>query len=286
MGDNVVFSLSYSSYLCYSSCTMKETRLTIPDIKNHKGNTPLVCLTAYTAPMARILDAHTDILLVGDSLGMVVYGMESTLPVTIDMMVNHGKAVTNNSKHALVVVDMPFASYQQSPGFAFDNAAHIIASTGCNAVKLEGGEAMADTVHFLTTHGIPVMGHVGLMPQHVHVMGGFRYQGKEHTQAQQIMRDAKAIEAAGAFAIVLEGIPETLAADITAALSIPTIGIGASAQCDGQVLVTEDMLGVFPEFTPKFVKQYSNLAETINNAVETFASDVRSRIFPSSNHCI
>lgn len=260
-------------------------RLTIRDIANHKTTGPLVVLTAYTAPMARLLDPQVDILLVGDSLGMVLYGFESTLPVTLDMMIAHGAAVRRASSHALVVIDMPFGSTQTSPQQAYASCVRVMQETGCDAVKLEGGEEMADTIRFLTQRGIPVMAHVGLMPQQVHVLGGYRYQGRTEQEAARIMNDALAVERAGAFCVVLEGIKESLAADITKRIAIPTIGIGASSACDGQVLVTEDMLGLTAsDYMPTFVKQYANLSPVISGAVERYAREVRERTFPGVEH--
>ncbi len=260
-------------------------RLTTLDIAARKSSEPLVVLTAYTAPQARLLDEHVDILLVGDSLGMVLYGMESTLPVTVDMMIAHGSAAVRGSKHALVVVDLPFGSYQESPAQAFATAASVLTKTGCNAVKLEGGVEMAETVHFLTSRGIPVMGHVGLKPQSVNAMGGYRTQGKNEVEAATIFADAKAIEQAGAFSIVIEGVVEEVAKNITSNLAIPTIGIGASPACDGQVLVTEDMLGLSGGYVPRFVKPYANLASVAEEAVKKYAQEVRTRKFPSAEYC-
>lgn len=260
-------------------------RKTIPDILARKGKEPLVCLTAYTKPIAQLLDPHVDILLVGDTVGMVVYGMDSTLGVTLDMMKAHGQAVVKHSKRALVVVDMPFGSYQASPQEAFKHAAELLQTTGCAAVKLEGGIEMEETVRFLTERAIPVMGHIGLMPQHVHTMGGYKFQGRTTNQAEKIMADAIAIQDAGAFSVVLEGVEATLAETVTQKLSIPTIGIGASAACDGQVLVTDDMLGLFSDFTPSFVKHYATLANSIESAVKAYAEEVKSRKFPEEKHC-
>lgn len=262
---------------------MNQKRITLHDILKHKGQEPLVCLTAYTAPFAHILDQHCDILLVGDSMGMVLYGMESTLGVTTEMMIAHGKAVVNASSRSFVVVDMPFGSYQASPTQAFEAAARVMAETGCQAVKLEGGIEMADTVNFLVERGIPVMGHVGLMPQRVAAYGGYRYQGKTKETAKQILADAETIADAGAFAVVVEGVPAKLAETITKKLPVPVIGIGASVACDGQVLVTEDMAGLFTEFKPKFVRHYAQLAETLGTAAASYAQDVRSRAFPGDD---
>lgn len=245
---------------------------------------PIVCLTAYTAPIAKILDKHTDILLVGDTLGMVVYGMDSTLTVTLEMMANHGRAVVNASKNALVVVDMPFASYQTSKEEAFKNAAYLMQKTSCQAVKMEAGAELAETVRFLTERGIPVMGHVGLMPQYHNVHGGYKTQGFDKATKDKILNDAKKIEDSGAFAIVIESVKAEIADLVSKKLKIPVIGIGGSKACDGQVLVSEDMLGLFTDFTPKFVKQYANLAKVIDTATAEYAREVRSRKFPGPEH--
>ncbi len=250
-----------------------------------KGGSPIVGLTAYTAPIARLLDPYVDFLLVGDSLGMVVYGFDSTLPVTVEMMIAHGAAVMRATARAFVVVDLPFGGYQESPEQAFRNAARIMALTGCAAVKLEGGAEMAETVRFLVRRGVPVMGHVGLMPQRVNTAGGFKVQGRGESQAGQVATDAAAIAEAGAFAIVIEGTIEKVARAITEKLGVPTIGIGASPACDGQILVTDDVLGVFTEFTPRFVKRYAELAPLISAAAEAYAEDVRARRFPGPEHC-
>jgi 3-methyl-2-oxobutanoate hydroxymethyltransferase len=260
-------------------------RLTVPAVRARKvdGVTadPIVVLTAYTARQAQLLDEHCDILLVGDSLGQVIYGLPSTVPVTLEMMSAHAAAVVRGSYHSLVVVDMPFGSYEASPEDAFDSAATLLKETGAAAVKLEGGEAMAETVAFLVQRGIPVMGHVGLTPQAVNVLGGYGARGREKAEAKKIVGDAKALDAAGAFALVIEGVIEPLAVEITKAVGCPTIGIGASAQCDGQVLVTDDMLGMF-ERVPRFVKRYESLAETISGAAARYAEEVRARSFPGS----
>ena len=254
-------------------------RLTVPAIRNRKGGEPLVMLTAYTVRMAQLLDPHCDMLLVGDSLGQVIYGLPSTVPVTLEMMAAHGAAVVRGSYHSVVVVDMPFGSYEASPEKAFESAAWLLKQTGAAAVKLEGGAAMAPTVAFLSERGIPVMGHVGLTPQAVNVLGGYGARGRTPQEAAKIIADATAIADAGAFAIVVEGVVEPIAIAITQAIDCPTIGIGASAQCDGQVLVSEDMLGMF-ERTPRFVKRFDDLAGRISAAVATYATDVRSREFP------
>jgi 3-methyl-2-oxobutanoate hydroxymethyltransferase len=252
---------------------------TVPALRRMKG-TPQVWLTAYTTPMAKLLDPHCDVLLVGDSLGMVLYGLPSTLAVTLDMMIAHGAAVVRGARQALVVVDMPFGSYQASPEQAFTNAARVLAETGCQAVKLEGGAEMAPTIAFLTARGVPVCGHVGLMPQQVNVAGGFRATGRTQDEAARVADDASAVARAGAFAVVIEGTLEPVAAAITGQIDIPTIGIGASAQCDGQVLVIDDVLGTFNDFTPRFVKRYAELGAEISRAVAAYAADVRERRFP------
>jgi 3-methyl-2-oxobutanoate hydroxymethyltransferase len=250
-----------------------------------KTGPPIVGLTAYTAPVARLLDPHVDFLLVGDSLGMVVYGFDNTLPVTLEMMIAHGAAVMRSTAQAMVVVDLPFGVYQKSPQQAFRSAARIMAETGCAAVKLEGGEEMAETVRFLARRGVPVMGHVGLMPQSVNAAGGFKVQGRGERQAERVAADAAAIAEAGAFSIVIEGTIEPVARAITENVPVPTIGIGASPACDGQILVIDDVLGVFTEFIPRFVKRYAELAPLISAAAENYAADVRARRFPGTEHC-
>lgn len=265
------------------SATTAAKRLSVPDIAARKGATPVVCLTAYTAPMARLLDPHCDVLLVGDSLGMVLYGLPSTLGVTVDMMVAHGAAVVRGSSHAAVVVDLPFGSYQESPEQAFRVAARILAETGATAVKLEG-EEMAPTIDFLVRRGIPVMGHVGLTPQAVNVLGGYRARGRGEAEQAKILGDARAVAEAGAFSLVIEGVVEPLARQVTELVPVVTIGIGASAACDGQVLVSDDMLGLFADFTPKFVKRYADLAAQVDSAVQAYADDVRARRFPGPEH--
>lgn len=260
-------------------------RLTIPDIRARKGAGSLVVLTAYTKPMAQLLDAHVDVLLVGDSLGMVLYGMENSLGVTLDMMINHTKAVVRGAQHACVVIDMPFASYQESHAQAYRNCARALAESGAQGVKLEGGAEMAGTVCFLTERGIPVMAHIGLMPQHVNVMGGFKAQGKEPDAVKKWVGIAKKLEEAGAFSMVIEGTVEPVARAVTEALAIPTIGIGASPACDGQVLVSEDILGLFSDFTPRFAKRYVELGKEVEKAVAAYAAEVRSGKFPEMKHC-
>ena len=258
-------------------------RLTVPALLARKKDgvteEPIVMLTAYTARQAQLLDEHCDILLVGDSLGQVIYGLPSSVPVTLDMMAAHGAAVARGSYHAAVIVDMPFGTYEESPQQAFANAARLLKETGCAGVKLEGGEAMAPTVAFLTQRGIPVMGHVGLTPQAVNMLGGYNARGRSEAEAKKIVADALALAEAGAFAIVVEGVVEPIAIEVTRAVRCPTIGIGASAQCDGQVLVTDDMLGMF-ERVPRFVKRYEEIAETISRAAAQYAEEVRARTFP------
>ena len=266
------------------SATVKKKRLSPKAIEAMKGERPIVSLTAYTTPIARLLDPHCDLLLVGDSLGMVLYGMDSTLGVTLDMMIAHGQAVMRGVDHACVIVDMPFGSYQESKEQAFRNAARIIQETGCDGVKLEGGEEMSETVAFLVKRGIPVFGHVGLMPQQVNTVGGFRSMGRGDEEANQIRRDALAIADAGAFALVIEGTFEPLAREITAALKIPTIGIGASPACYGQILVSDDMLGLFQDFTPRFVKRFAELAPQVADAAKAYSEEVRARSFPGTEH--
>jgi 3-methyl-2-oxobutanoate hydroxymethyltransferase len=254
-----------------------------PDISARKGQAPLVVLTAYTTPMARLVDAHCDIALVGDSVGMVLHGLPSTLGVTMEMMILHGRAVTRGLSRAMAVIDMPFGSYEQSPAQAFANAARLMVETGAAAVKLEGGARMAETVAFLTQRGVPVMAHIGLTPQAVNTLGGYKVVGRD-AEADRIMQDAHAVAAAGAFAVVLEKVPAALAGRITQALTIPTIGIGAGVDCDGQVLVVDDMLGTFTEFRPRFVQRYAELGQTADAAIAAYAADVRARRFPAPEH--
>lgn len=254
-----------------------------PDIRARKGSAPLVVLTAYTTPMARLVDAHCDIALVGDSVGMVLHGLPSTLGVTMEMMILHGRSVVKGCQKAMVVIDMPFASYEESPAQAYRNAARLMAETGAPAVKLEGGAHMAETIAFLTKRGVPVMAHIGLTPQAVNTLGGYKVVGRDD-EADRVLADALAVQAAGAFAVVLEKVPMGLADRITETLAIPTIGIGAGAACDGQVLVIDDMLGLFTEFRPKFVKRYAELGKTADEAIAAYAADVRSRAFPAAEH--
>jgi 3-methyl-2-oxobutanoate hydroxymethyltransferase len=258
-------------------------RLTAPDIRARKGSAPIVMLTSYHAHTARILDQHCDAILVGDSLGMVMHGLETTIPVTLDMMVLQGQAVMRGSRRALVVVDLPFGAYEASREQAFMTAARILKETGCGAIKLEGGHRMVETIRFLVERGVPVMAHVGLMPQSINALGGFRAQGRDLADWAPIAADARAVADAGAFAVVLEAIAEPLAAQITREIAIPTIGIGASPACDGQVLVLEDMLGLSP-WVPKFVKRYTSLGPAIETAVASYAAEVRSRRFPGPEH--
>jgi 3-methyl-2-oxobutanoate hydroxymethyltransferase len=261
----------------------EEKRLTAPDIRSRKGGLPIVMLTSYHAHTARIVDRHCDVILVGDSLGMVMHGFETTIPVTLDMMILQGHAVMRGSRRALVVIDMPFGSYEASKEQAFLSAARVMKETGCGAIKVEGGQRMAETIAFLVERGIPVMGHVGLTPQSINAIGGFKAQGRDLADWERIEADARAVADAGAFAVVLEAVAEPLAARITGEISIPTIGIGASPTCDGQVLVLEDMLGLSPR-VPKFVKRFTDLGPSIDAAVEAYAAEVRARTFPSSDH--
>jgi len=258
-------------------------RISVPEIRAKKKVEPIVSLTAYHAHTAAIADQYVDFLLVGDSLGMVMHGFESTVPVPLELMVTHGRAVVRGSKTALVVVDMPFGTYEESPQVAFRNAAHLMKETSCGAVKLEGGRRMAETIRYLVDRGIPVMAHIGLTPQSVHTLGGYKAQGRSKDQWDDIEEDARIVEEAGAFAVVLEAIAEPLAARITKALAIPTIGIGASAECDGQILVMEDMLGLSPR-VPKFVKKFGKVGDAINAAISDYADEVRSRKFPAPEH--
>jgi 3-methyl-2-oxobutanoate hydroxymethyltransferase len=258
-------------------------RKTAPEIRARKGGDPIVMLTSYHAHTAALVDRHCDVILVGDSLGNVMHGFETTVPVTLEMMILQGRAVMRGSQHALVVVDMPFGSYEGSKEQAFHSAVRILKETQCGAVKLEGGERMAETVAFLAQRGIPVMGHVGLTPQSINTLGSFRAQGREEGSWEPIEKDARAISNAGAFSIVIEAVAEPLARKITAEIAAPTIGIGASAACDGQVLVLEDMLGLSPR-TPKFVRRYGDLGGAIEAAVKSYADDVRARAFPGHEH--
>ena len=258
-------------------------RLMAPDIAAKKGVEPIVSLTAYHAHTAAIADKYCDFLLVGDSLGMVMHGYETTVPVPLELMVMHGRAVVRGSKRALVVIDMPFGTYEESPSIAFRNAARVMKETDCGAVKLEGGRRMTETIHFLVERGIPVMAHIGLTPQSIHVLGGFKAQGRTDAEWARIEEDARLVTQAGAFAIVLEAMAEPLAARITGQVAIPTIGIGASPACDGQILVMEDMLGLSSRI-PKFVKEFGRVGAVIDGAIASYASEVRARTFPASEH--
>ncbi len=258
-------------------------RLTAPDIRARKGGAPIVALTSYHAHTARIVDRHCDVILVGDSLGMVMHGLETTVPVTLDMMILQGHAVMRGSRRALVVVDMPFGSYEAAKEQAFASCARVMKETGCGAIKLEGGRRMAETIAFLVERGVPVMGHVGLTPQAINTIGSFRAQGRDEKDWGPIEADARAVAEAGAFSVVIEAVAEPLAARITAQVPIPTIGIGASPACDGQILVLEDMLGLSPR-VPKFVRRYGQLGPSIDAAVEAYAADVRARAFPGPDN--
>jgi 3-methyl-2-oxobutanoate hydroxymethyltransferase len=270
-----------SAYSAPSPDKESRPRITPRQITARKGGEPIVCLTAYTAPMAAILDEACDLLLVGDSVGMVVHGLPNTIGVSLEMMILHGQAVMRGSRHALVVVDMPFGSYEGAPAGAYDNAVRILKETGAQAVKVESGPEVAETIAYLTRRGVPVMGHVGLRPQAVLMEGGFRARGKRPEEAACIIHEAETAAAAGAFCVVVEGVAESLAKRISAAIAVPTIGIGASAGCDGQILVTDDMLGLF-EWTPKFVRRYADLRGEIARAVREYAADVRTGAFPGA----
>ncbi|WP_417818014.1 3-methyl-2-oxobutanoate hydroxymethyltransferase [Tritonibacter scottomollicae] len=265
------------------SATARKTALNAADIRAMKGQTPIVSLTAYTTPMARLMDEHCDFVLVGDSVGMVLHGLPSTLGVTMDMMVMHGAAVARGLSHAMMVIDMPFGSYEESAAQAFRNAARLMAETGAAAVKLEGGVEMAETIRVLVKRGIPVMAHIGLTPQSINTLGGYRVQGRDEA-AKPMIADARAVADAGAFAVVLEKVPATLADQVTEIVDIPTIGIGASVGCDGQVLVVDDMLGFFTAFKPKFVKRYADLGTQAEAAIAEYATEVRARRFPEPEH--
>ncbi|HEV2628892.1 MAG TPA: 3-methyl-2-oxobutanoate hydroxymethyltransferase [Pseudolabrys sp.] len=258
-------------------------RLTAPDIRARKGGEPIVMLTSYHAHTASIADKHCDVILVGDSLGMVMHGLETTVPVTLDMMILQGRAVMRGSRRALVVVDMPFGSYEASKEQAFMSAVRVLKETGCGAIKLEGGKRMAETIRFLVERGVPVMAHVGLTPQSINTIGSFRAQGRDEADWGPIEQDTLAVSQAGAFSVVIEAVAEPLARKLTGAVPIPTIGIGASNACDGQVLVMEDMLGLSPR-VPKFVKRYGELGPGIDKAIADYAAEVRSRAFPGPQH--
>ena len=267
------------------SASIHTHRSSVRDIVKRKGGAPIVCLTAYSATVAKIIDRHVDLILVGDSLGMVCYGMDNTQGVSVDMMVAHGAAVVGATERACIVVDLPFGSYESAPSAAFETASRVLSETGCAAVKFEGGVVMAETVRFLVERGIPVMGHVGLQPQSVKASGGFRVHGRTEEEAARIRADARAIAEAGSFAIVLENVVEPLGRSLTAEIAVPTIGIGASPACDGQILVTDDMVGGFTDFTPRFVKRFADVAGEIDRAAEAYAGEVAARRFPAPEHC-
>ena len=267
------------------STSIHSHRASVRDIAKRKGGAPIVCLTAYTAPVAKILDSHVDLLLVGDSLAMVIYGMETTRGITLDAMINHGVAVMRGSDHACVIVDLPHGTYEDSPGQAYASASRVMEETRVQGVKLEGGAEMGATIKHLVDQGIPVLGHIGLLPQKAENRGGFKIQGKDDEGWNRVMADAKAVAGAGAFAMVIEGTIEALAREITEIISIPTIGIGASPACDGQILVTEDALGLFSDFTPKFVKRFAELGDEIERAAKAYAEEVNDRRFPGLEHC-
>lgn len=264
---------------------MTTQRLRADDIRAMKNQKKIVCLTAYDTPMARCVDAHSDMILVGDSLAMVIYGLETTRGVTLDIMIAHGQAVMRGSANACVIVDLPHGTYETSPEQAVASARRVVSETGCQAVKLEGGVEMADTVRAIVDSGVPVFGHIGLLPQKAEHRGDFKIQGKEDAGAQQVIADAIAIADAGAFAMVIEGTVEQVARTATERVAVPTIGIGASPACDGQVLVTQDMVGLFSDFTPKFVKRYADAGGVIENAIREYAEEVRSGKFPELKHC-
>lgn len=263
----------------------EQKRISIPDLRGMKGKSKIVMLTAYTKPMAQLLDAHCDVLLVGDSLGMVLYGLDNSLAVTLDTMIAHTQAVMRGSSRAAVILDMPFGTYQESREQAYRNCARAIADSGAQALKLEGGAELVETVEFLCARGIPVMAHIGLMPQRVHEMGGFKAQGREEDALKKWPAMARQFENAGAFSVLIEGTVEPVARAITEALRVPTIGIGASPACDGQVLVTEDIVGLFPDFTPKFAKRYLDLGKAVSAAAGEYAAEVRGGTFPALAHC-
>lgn len=261
-------------------------KISVQKILAMKGVEKILCLTAYSFPIARILDDHCEMILVGDSLGMAIYGMPNTIDVTLDMMINHGKAVTKAVKKSFVVVDLPCGTYESSPNLALQSAKKVIDETKCDAIKIEVTADLVSTVKFLVDNKINVVGHVGLLPQRVNEVGGYKYQGRDEDSAKEILQTAKSIEEAGAFALVIEAVPADLATKITDEISIPTIGIGASAECDGQVLVIDDLLGLNREFKPRFVTHYENLAQKISDAVARFSNDVKNKIFPAKDNII
>lgn len=264
--------------------TKATKKLTSQHIRTMKGGTPIVALTAYTAPIAKLVDEVSDFILVGDSLAMTIYGDSSTVGIDLDTMIRHGHAVARACHHACIVVDLPFGFYQKGPEQAFESASRILRETGCDAVKLEGGAEMAETVKFMTERGIPVMGHIGLTPQSINTMGGFKTQGKDDASRQKLLADARAMDDAGCFAVVIEGVVEDIAIELHEALSVPSIGIGASVACDGQILVTDDVIGMFDDFKPKFVKRYAQILPTLREAIGTYATEVRGRSFPSEDY--
>ena len=266
------------------SKTVPTRSVTPRAIQARKSGQAIVCLTSYSAPIARLVDPHVDLILVGNSLAMTIYGMASTVGVTPEMMIAHGRAVVRAASHACVVVDLPFGSYEESPAQAFRTAARIMAETGCAAVKLEGGTPMAETIRFLTCRGVPVMAHIGLTPQAVNALGGYSVRGRSETEAAAIMADAEAVADAGAFSVVIEKTSEPLSRAITERIAPPTIGIGASVACDGQILVIDDLIGLFTDFRPKFVRRYIEMAQSIEEAIAAYASDVRARRFPAPEH--
>ena len=271
-------------FLYFTMIKKITNRFTVPDIFLKKNNTKIVALTCYNAQISKIIDKYADIILVGDSMGMTLYGKKNTLSVTKEMLIEHGKAVVNNTEKALVVIDLPFGSYESSKEQAFENAATILSNTGADAVKLEGGIEFSDTIKFLVERGIPTMGHIGLMPQRINIKGKFSALGKSSSEIKKIIKDAKSISSAGVFSIVVEAVKESLGKTITANVSVPTIGIGAGKHCDGQILVSDDMLGLFNDFTPKFVKKYANLYKEIDKAVQTYQKEVLSESFPSAKN--
>lgn len=265
------------------SATAPERALMPDDIQAMKGGTPIVSLTAYTTPMAQMMDGVCDFVLVGDSVGMVLHGLPTTLGVTMQMMEMHGRAVARGLARSMLVIDMPFGSYEESPEQAFRNAAHLMRETGCAAVKLEGGVHMAETIGFLVARGVPVMAHIGLTPQAINTLGGYKVQGLGDN-ADKLRKDARAVTEAGAFSVVLEKVQAPLAEEITCEITIPTIGIGASPACDGQILVVDDMLGLYTTFKPKFVKRFATLGEEAQAAIGAYADEVRARRFPAREH--
>ena len=267
------------------SVVRRTRRINIKDIQRFKGQRPIVALTAYSSTMAARIDPHVDLILVGDSLGMVLYGFDNTLPVTLDMMILHGRVVVKATSESCIIIDLPFGSYQESPKQAFSSASQVMKETGANGIKLEGGAEMHETISFLVDRNIPVLAHIGIMPQSIKKTGGYKVRGKTEKEARKIIQDAKSVRKAGAFAVVLEGVWEPVARKISSILKIPTIGIGASPFCHGQILVTEDLLGMYPSFTPKFVKRYSDLGLDIESAVSRFSTEVKSGVFPGPEHC-